>query len=89
MRFLEIIPRKLFPAQWFWLLKRLWQMYIRRQKILTHEEMRRLQKYHDLIAGSGGRVDVLTREEQRDMKDILKRRMVEQGVYTPEEAKRL
>ena len=58
-------------------------------KMLTNEERRRLQKYHDLIAGLGGRVDVLTREEQRDMKEMLKREMIEQGVYTPEEAKEL
>ena len=57
--------------------------------MLTSEERERLQKYQNLIAGSGGRVDVLTREEQRDMKEMLKREMVEQGVYTPEETKKL
>lgn len=57
--------------------------------MLTSEERKRLQKYQNLIAGLGGRVDVLTREEQRDMKEMLKREMVEQGMYTPEEVKKL
>jgi len=57
--------------------------------MLTSEERKRLQKYQNLIVGSRGRVDALTREEQRDMKEMLKREMMEQGVYTPEEAKKL
>jgi len=39
--------------------------------MLTAEELARLRKYYDLIAGSGGRIDILTREEQRDMHSLL------------------
>lgn len=39
--------------------------------MLTREELARLRKYHDLIAFSGGRVDILTREEQQDMQRLL------------------
>jgi len=39
--------------------------------MLTEHELGRLRKYYDLIAGSGGRIDILTWEEQRDMHSLL------------------
>jgi len=52
---------------------------------MERKELARIQKYHDLIKGSGGRLDVLTREEQQDLKDLLGKSQVEQGAATPEE----
>ena len=52
---------------------------------MEKEELARIQKYHDLIKGSGGRIDVLTREEQQDLQEILGKSLIEQGVATPEE----
>lgn len=52
---------------------------------MEKEELARLRKYSDLLNGSGGRQDVLTKEEQRDMTELLKKSQLEQGVYTPEE----
>jgi len=39
--------------------------------MLTEQELGRLRKYYDLIAGSGGRIDILTWEEQQDMHSLL------------------
>ena len=48
-------------------------------------ELTRIQKYHDMIKGSGGRLDVLTREERQDLKELLEKNQVEQGATIPEE----
>jgi len=52
---------------------------------LTQEEHTRLQKYNDLVKGSAGRIDLLTGDEQRDMKQLLKKSMLYQGVHTEDE----
>jgi len=39
---------------------------------LTGEETNRLRKYTDLISASDGNIDVLTDEERRDMKQLIK-----------------
>jgi len=43
-----------------------------------------LQKYDDII-GKEGRYDFLTGEEQADMKQLLKKSMLYQGVHTEAE----
>jgi len=52
---------------------------------MEKKELVRIQKYHDLIKGSEGRLDVLTQEEQQDLKELLGKSQVEQGVATQEE----
>ena len=52
---------------------------------MEKEELARIQKYHDLIKGSRSRIDGLTREEQQDLKKLLGKSLIEQGVATPEE----
>jgi len=49
------------------------------------KELARIQKYHDLLKGSGGRLDVLTQEEQQDLQELLGKNQVEQSAITPEE----
>ena len=52
---------------------------------MEKKELARIQKYHDLIKGSGGRLAVLSIEEQQDLKKLLEKSLVEQGVATPGE----
>jgi len=47
--------------------------------LLTAEELGRLKKYYHLIAASGGRIDILTRREQRDMYSLLGKWLKEAG----------
>ena len=56
---------------------------------LMREESNRFRKYTDLILASGGRVDVLTGEEQRDLKQLLKKTKFTQELFTEAELKAL
>ena len=48
---------------------------------LTQEESTRLRKYADIIKGGGGRIDILTSDEQSDLQRLLKKTMLIQAVF--------
>jgi hypothetical protein len=52
---------------------------------MTKEELEKISRYSDQLKISGGRLDTLTPEEREDLKNLVGKSMVEQGVATPEE----
>ena len=51
---------------------------------LTKEEQARVKKYSDILTGCKGRYDVLTAEEQTDLRALLGKSLVYQGAVTEE-----
>ena len=50
---------------------------------MEKKDLARIQKYHDLLKGSEGQLDVLSLEEQQDLKRLLEKSQVEQGSLVP------
>ncbi len=51
---------------------------------LISEEAKRLKQLNDLLQSLDGRHDMLTLDEQRDLKSIIVKMQAAQGVFMPE-----
>ena len=51
---------------------------------LISEEAKRLKQLNDLLQGLRGRHDMLTLDEQRELKSIIIKMQVAQGAFMPE-----